>query len=549
MQLTVRDAMALEPLRTAVVAGGVGALDRTITWVQEREVLRDPFMLPSGILLLSRGHGLRDPAAAARFLAAASSAGCSAVIVAAEASGEPDLPRLASLADDLGLPLLTLEADQADDLPAELARALLAPEAVSSEGLFARVEALPLEDGYADAAAQIGRSLGCSVLIVNRLRKVMGSFESEEGAPLTLYVDLLGRTAGLERIFRSRPLVTISPGSDPDVAPLVVVPITFDESIHGALAIAPSVPVDAAMTAALDEARRALGLHFFRARLDHEHDETGLRGLTESLLSETPGLDLAARRRLMGLGYDLDRPWRVVLLRLSPDEAPDDAEPNIETVSLVRQLLKGDHSSPLVVADPAGVTILKQAHPEGPAAEVEVLARLREELATRMPSVRLWMVAGGPVDVGDVDKSLQQAEHALDVARIQDDGGALLTFEDLGIDRLLLDLVRSPRAIAWVIDVLRPILAYDQRKKSPLLQRTLETYLSLDCNADRAAEKLYLHPNTVRYRLRVVEDLTGRQLNVQEHRTVFHVALRFLSLMPADPASVEQEPVAAGFPG
>ena len=41
------------------------------------------------------------------------------------------------------------------------------------------------------------------------------------------------------------------------------------------------------------------------------------------------------------------------------------------------------------------------------------------------------------------------------------------------------------------------------------LMETLRTYLDSDLDVARTAETLYVHPNTVRYRLRRVSDLTG----------------------------------------
>ena len=46
-----------------------------------------------------------------------------------------------------------------------------------------------------------------------------------------------------------------------------------------------------------------------------------------------------------------------------------------------------------------------------------------------------------------------------------------------------------------------------------MLLDTLNAYLDHDGSAERAAEVLYCHPNTVRYRLRRLQELTGRSLS------------------------------------
>lgn len=60
-------------------------------------------------------------------------------------------------------------------------------------------------------------------------------------------------------------------------------------------------------------------------------------------------------------------------------------------------------------------------------------------------------------------------------------------------------------------DVLGPVLGLPPEDRAPLLD-TLDAYLDHDGSAERAAEVLYCHPNTVRYRLRRLQELTGRSL-------------------------------------
>lgn len=55
--------------------------------------------------------------------------------------------------------------------------------------------------------------------------------------------------------------------------------------------------------------------------------------------------------------------------------------------------------------------------------------------------------------------------------------------------------------------------------------RSLESFLEHDLNADRAAEALFVHPNTVRNRLKRFEELTGKSLRSVNHITELQLAL------------------------
>ncbi|MFB6674288.1 PucR family transcriptional regulator [Streptomyces sp. NPDC056390] len=60
-------------------------------------------------------------------------------------------------------------------------------------------------------------------------------------------------------------------------------------------------------------------------------------------------------------------------------------------------------------------------------------------------------------------------------------------------------------------EVLGAVLDLPDGERAVLLE-TLQAWLDHDGSAERAAERLYCHPNTVRYRLRRLQELTGRSL-------------------------------------
>ena len=56
--------------------------------------------------------------------------------------------------------------------------------------------------------------------------------------------------------------------------------------------------------------------------------------------------------------------------------------------------------------------------------------------------------------------------------------------------------------------------------------RSLETYIEQNGQWERAARELYCHRHTLRYRIRRVEQLTGRDLSKARDRIEFWLALR-----------------------
>ena len=96
-------------------------------------------------------------------------------------------------------------------------------------------------------------------------------------------------------------------------------------------------------------------------------------------------------------------------------------------------------------------------------------------------------------------------------------------------------------------EVLGPVLGLPPEDRAPLLD-TLNAYLDHSGSTDRAAEVLYCHPNTVRYRLRRLQDLTGRSLSDPHGTAELAAAAYALRLNSATELWRGQHPRPAGGP-
>ena len=77
-------------------------------------------------------------------------------------------------------------------------------------------------------------------------------------------------------------------------------------------------------------------------------------------------------------------------------------------------------------------------------------------------------------------------------------------------DPLLSQLSRS-EDLAPFRDLVEPLVRYDRERGSDLV-RTLRVYFACGANASEAADKLFLHRNSMIYRLARIEKLTGADL-------------------------------------
>jgi DNA-binding PucR family transcriptional regulator len=88
---------------------------------------------------------------------------------------------------------------------------------------------------------------------------------------------------------------------------------------------------------------------------------------------------------------------------------------------------------------------------------------------------------------------------------------------------------------------LAPLVAYDQAHDGDLV-RTLAVYLREGANLSRAANVLFLHRNSLYYRLAHIQALTGLSLDDATHRLWLHLAVFLIQEAPADNMEEPDDP-------
>ena len=122
----------------------------------------------------------------------------------------------------------------------------------------------------------------------------------------------------------------------------------------------------------------------------------------------------------------------------------------------------------------------------------------------------------------------EEAQQAVTAAAVISPEPGVVSFDDLGAYKYLLRVSQDGRTRDHRGDALKKLEAYDRRHRSQLLT-TLEEYLKRRGNIAAAAQTLFVHPNTLRQRLRRIQDLTG--LDVQnEDWLMIEIELKLLRL-------------------
>ena len=130
------------------------------------------------------------------------------------------------------------------------------------------------------------------------------------------------------------------------------------------------------------------------------------------------------------------------------------------------------------------------------------------------------MRAGEVLDV----EVREQSEASTAPAGDAGDGGAAAGCPVETYERLL-DTVPASVLRSFRERLLGPLAEYDRRHSAELLP-TLSSFLACDGSWSACASRMYVHVNTVRYRIGRIESITGRDLSALPDRVDFFLALR-----------------------
>ena len=141
------------------------------------------------------------------------------------------------------------------------------------------------------------------------------------------------------------------------------------------------------------------------------------------------------------------------------------------------------------------------------------------------PGARLVMGVGqSGAALPDVQKSYLQARQAAWFSKVVNEKGAHCHYKDLGIFQLLTPIWDS-NLDAFGQQVLGTILALKSSKRQEYME-TLEALLSEETQK-AAAEKLYVHEKTVKFRKQRIEETLGHSIDSAAQRMALTLALRW----------------------
>ncbi|MCD7827997.1 MAG: helix-turn-helix domain-containing protein [Clostridiales bacterium] len=235
-----------------------------------------------------------------------------------------------------------------------------------------------------------------------------------------------------------------------------------------------------------------------------------------------PG-DISIKARELHFVADSTR--AVLLIRIS--------EPGEVSIFDVIQNLFPDKNKDFVInINETDIALVKEVRPNTESRDLEKLARsIADSLGSDYYTHTLVGIGTAVTGIKDLARSFKEAQVALEVGKVFDTEKTVVSYENLGIARLIYQL---PTTLCEMF--LKEVFkrgSIDSLDHETLF--TIQKFFENNLNVSETSRKLFVHRNTLVYRLEKIRKLTGLDLREFDDAIVFKVALMVKKYLDANP--------------
>lgn len=265
--------------------------------------------------------------------------------------------------------------------------------------------------------------------------------------------------------------------------------------------------------------------------------ETELRikgDLLDYILSLDKGTDPELIDKALRLGYNLSKPHRVMVIDLVGENEKNSSQLSsgfvVEIVkSGVGTLIETMISDSLVAVRKNRIVIILCT--DGTGVHSDIAKKIQEWVVSNTPECSVNVTWGREcLEFADYRPSFEDAWQAADIIKNLGQSNKCSGYDELGIYALLWESNNKEKIRGFALSKLGCLLEYDDKNNSSLL-KTLEVYLKKNCNLRETAAALYIHVNSLKYRLKRVKQLTGFDFSNEEDRFQSQLSLRLLKTL------------------
>ncbi|MCL2018724.1 MAG: helix-turn-helix domain-containing protein [Oscillospiraceae bacterium] len=235
-----------------------------------------------------------------------------------------------------------------------------------------------------------------------------------------------------------------------------------------------------------------------------------------------PG-DISIKSRELHFNSDINR----VVFLISIISAND-----VSAYDVIQNLFPDKNKDFVFSITESDIVLVKEIKLNIDVKDLEKLARSISDTLSSEFFTRVNVGIGTPVlGVKDLARSFKEAQIALEVGKVFDTDKSIISYDNLGIARLIYHLPTT-LCDTFLQEVFKKgsIESLDHETLF-----TIQRFFENNLNVSETSRKLFVHRNTLVYRLDKIRKLTGLDLREFDHAIIFKIALMVKKYLSADP--------------
>ncbi len=201
-------------------------------------------------------------------------------------------------------------------------------------------------------------------------------------------------------------------------------------------------------------------------------------------------------------------------------ETEIDKEFNV--VEIVRSIFPTKQKDFVTAVDEKSIILVKELKEKDSKEEIDQISKHIYDTLSAEAMTSVYVAIGTVVnDIKNVSASYKEAKMALEVGKIFEENKKIVNYEQLGIGRLIYQLP-APLCKMFINEVLHG-LSMDQFDEETLT--TVNKFFENNLNVSETSRQLYIHRNTLVYRLDKLQKMTGLDLRNFDDAIIFKIML------------------------
>lgn len=244
---------------------------------------------------------------------------------------------------------------------------------------------------------------------------------------------------------------------------------------------------------------------------DDKHDK--LNFIKNFLLDNILPGDILAKAAELHIPIDAKR----VVFLIQTERISD-----FSVLELIEGMFPNKNSDFIVSIDENNVALVKELEGDPTLPDLQDIARgICDNINTEVMAKAIVGIGTIINNVKEIARSYKEARVALEVGKVFDDEKLILSYEDLGIGRLIYQLPTTLCEL-FLTEVFKKG-SIDELDQEIIF--TIQKFFENNLNVSETSRQLYVHRNTLVYRLDKIQKITGLDLRIFDHAIIFKVAM------------------------